>query len=272
MALLLHPQWVPPWGSGMEKERAGDAKLGCVVGVRHPGLGAPGRASARTSLCHSRAYTGLCPGTDPLEQLRAPGMSRHNSPAGSPMGHPMAGPCSPRCFSGPGQRAAPGARQEGDVTAAERNSNQMGPRWRPGPQGGHRQEPVKGCRQEAAGRDTRGGSRRPSPGSLNCFGAGCSPTGQRGTATPQALAWASHTTWADAEATRTPLTIHLSLPPSPFPLAPWGAQSQLLLCSHGVQRPDPPLHRGLHSPVWDSPGGPCPQHSHGPSLYPLLWG
>lgn len=64
----------------------------------------------------------------------------------------------------------------------ERNSNQMGLRWRPGLRGGHRQEPVKGCRQEAAGRDACGGSL--SSGSLNHFRASRSSPGQRGTSTP----------------------------------------------------------------------------------------
>lgn len=67
----------------------------------------------------------------------------------------------------------------------ERNSNQMGLRWRPGLRGGHRQEPVKGCRQEAAGRDACGGSL--GSGSLNHFRASRSSPGQRGTSTHQPL-------------------------------------------------------------------------------------
>lgn len=67
----------------------------------------------------------------------------------------------------------------------ERNSNQMGLRWRPGLRGGHRQEPVKGCRQEAAGRDACGGSL--GSGRLNHFRASRSSPGQRGTSTHQPL-------------------------------------------------------------------------------------
>lgn len=69
----------------------------------------------------------------------------------------------------------------------ERNSNQMGLRWRPGLWGGHRQEPVKGCRQEAAGRDACGGSWSPGSGSLNHFRASNSSPGQKSTSTHQPL-------------------------------------------------------------------------------------
>lgn len=93
--LPMEVPWVSPWGPRAGEEGAGEAKLGCGVGVPHPGLGAPGRADARASPCRSCAHAGPRPGTDPLERLRAPGESGGDSPFGSPVGQPMAGPCSP---------------------------------------------------------------------------------------------------------------------------------------------------------------------------------
>lgn len=140
---------------------AGESQLGCGVPVSHSALGILGCTGA--SLCHSRAHPRLCLGTIPLQQLGVPG-------AGTPMGHCTAGSCSPPCAAGAGaahsSRGQPGRRRQ----QHEPNSKQMGLRWRPGPQGGHRQEPVKGCRQEAAGRDARGGAAASARAALTASG------------------------------------------------------------------------------------------------------
>lgn len=60
----------------------------------------------------------------------------------------------------------------------ERNSNQMGLCWRPGLWGGHRQEPVKGCRQEAAGRDACGGAGARALAALTTAGPAVAPLGK----------------------------------------------------------------------------------------------
>lgn len=166
---LGKPNWAVGWGSP-------------ILGSGHqdvPMLARPRAAAVRTQ---GRVQ----------EPILWSGSGHQESPgatvrSGALWASPWRGPAAPRGPLGPGQRVAPGARQEGDVTATERNSNQMGPCWLPGPQGGHRQEPVKGCRQEAAGRDARGGSRRPARAALTASGPAAAPPGRGAPTTHQPL-------------------------------------------------------------------------------------
>lgn len=198
------------WGAGeRERGQAGEAKLGCGG----PLPCAQGTRGAHASLCTHRAVFRI----QSSGWLGRPGAYGGDSPAGSCVGHPAPGLCSPR--EPLGRHAAPGARQEGDVTAAECNSNQMGLHWRPGLRGGHRQEPAKGC-----GRKRPGGT----PTGLTASGLAAAPGAGGHWPTP-ALAWASHPMRAEAQAVRTPLpihpSIHLSIHPFlPLPPARWGAQ------------------------------------------------
>lgn len=142
-----------------------------------------GAAMAQPCSSPSAAMVGWLCATPTQLRLRT-GTHSTRGHRGCPTAHPAAPVAQ-------GNARLLGPSQEGDVTAAESNSNQMGPRCSPGPQGGHRQELVKGCRQEAGWEGRPGPSSSPACSALTASGPeGTEPhrCGVGGSGTPGAFA------------------------------------------------------------------------------------
>lgn len=156
-----------------EEGAAGWGSPSLHTGTDRPASSCSGAAVAQLCSSPDAAMLGRLCATPVLLQLRTGTHSARGHP-----GRPAAHSAAPVAQ---GNVWLPGPRQEGDVIAAERNSNQMGPRCSPGPQGGHRQELVKGCRQEAGWEGRPEPSGNPACSALTASG----PDVARGHGTPQ---------------------------------------------------------------------------------------
>lgn len=156
-----------------EEGAAGWGSPSLHTGTDHPASSCSGASVAQLCSSLGAAMLGRLCATPVLLQLRTGTHSARGHP-----GRPAAHSAAPVAQ---GNVWLPGPRQEGDVIAAERNSNQMGPRCSPGPQGGHRQELVKGCRQEAGWEGRPEPSGNPACSALTASG----PDMARGHRTPQ---------------------------------------------------------------------------------------